>query len=176
MFRFCRIRLQFEQHTYFYSFLHWINYIDCTWTDNRVSGGLLLSAFLSIGNDSIQTLRTLDHFAVLQPPTNAKYIFFQGGLRLFLPVCINVKWKIRKFQTHSIFYACPSYLQVWWWSDQKYRRYRIHSISSGAQGHVTSKSMDGYGWNFIWPKIKLVQDFMPFLVKGVIVSTAFSPL
>ena len=43
-----------------------------------------------------KTLRTLDHFAVIQPPTNAKYIFFQGGLLLFLPVCINVKWKIRK--------------------------------------------------------------------------------
>ena len=43
-----------------------------------------------------KTLGTLDHFAVIQPPTNAKYIFFQGGLLLFLPVCINVKWKIRK--------------------------------------------------------------------------------
>ena len=31
-------------------------------------------------------LRTLAH----------KYIFFQGGLLLFLPVCINVEWKIRK--------------------------------------------------------------------------------
>ena len=59
---------------------------------------------------------------------------------------------------------------------KKYRRYRIHSISSGAQGQVTPKSMDGYGWNLIWPKIKLVQDFMPVLVKGVIMSTAFSPL
>ena len=43
-----------------------------------------------------KTMRTLDHFAVIQPPKNAKYIFFQGGLLLFLPVCINVKWKIRK--------------------------------------------------------------------------------
>lgn len=43
-----------------------------------------------------KTLRTLDHFAVIQPPTKAKYIFFLGGLLLFLPVCINVKWKIRK--------------------------------------------------------------------------------
>ena len=41
-------------------------------------------------------LRTLHHFAVIQPPTKAKYIFFQGGLLLFLPICINVKWKIRK--------------------------------------------------------------------------------
>ena len=30
-----------------------------------------------------KTLRTLDHFAVIQPPTNAKYIFFQGGLLFF---------------------------------------------------------------------------------------------
>ena len=43
-----------------------------------------------------KTLRTLDHFAVIQPPTNADYIFFQGGLLLFLPVCINVEWEIRK--------------------------------------------------------------------------------
>ena len=33
-----------------------------------------------------KTLHTLDH----------EYIFFQGGLLLFLPVCIDVEWKIRK--------------------------------------------------------------------------------
>ena len=43
-----------------------------------------------------KTRRTLDHFAVIQPPTNARYIFFQGGLLHFLPVCINVKWRTRK--------------------------------------------------------------------------------
>ena len=43
-----------------------------------------------------KTRRTLDHFAVIQPPTNAKYIFFQGGLLHFLPVCINVKLRTRK--------------------------------------------------------------------------------
>ena len=43
-----------------------------------------------------KTLRTLDHFAVIQPSTKAKYIFFLGGVLLVLLVCINVKWKIRK--------------------------------------------------------------------------------
>ena len=52
-----------------------------------------------------------------------------------------------EIQTYSIFYACPSYLQVWWWSDKKYRGYRVHNISFGAQGQVTPKSMDEYGWN-----------------------------
>ena len=61
---------------------------------------------------------------------------------------ISSRWIWLEFK-HSIFYACPSYLQVWWWSDQKYRRYRIQSISSGAQGQVTPKSMDG-----IWSGLK----------------------
>ena len=38
----------------FFFFLTRINYVDCTWTDSRVSWGTLLSAFLSIGNDYIQ--------------------------------------------------------------------------------------------------------------------------
>ena len=50
-------------------------------------------------------------------------------------------------QTYLTFYACPINLQVWWWSDQKYRRDRVHNIYFGAQGQVTPKSMDGYGWN-----------------------------
>ena len=58
--------------------------------------GFCYLLFLASEMIPFKTLRTLNHFAVIQPPTNAKYIFFQGGLLLFLPVCINVKWKIRK--------------------------------------------------------------------------------
>ena len=43
-----------------------------------------------------KSLRTLDNFAVIEPPTNAKCMFFQGCLLLFLPFSINIEWKIRK--------------------------------------------------------------------------------
>ena len=60
-----------------------------------------------------KTLRTLDHFAVIQPPTNAKYIFFQGGLLLFLPVCINVNWKGRKLLLSKARHKmCPNLILI----------------------------------------------------------------
>ena len=33
-----------------------------------------------------------------------------------------------RIRTHPRFYACPGYLQVWWRSDQKWRRYCVHNI------------------------------------------------
>ena len=55
-----------------------------------------LSNILTFLLSYTELITLTDHFAAIQPPTKAKYIFFLGGLLLFLPVYINVKWKIGK--------------------------------------------------------------------------------
>ena len=146
--RFYWIRQQFEQRNYFSSFLHWINYIDCTWIGSWVWGGILLSAFLS--SCYIWLYHYLSNFQLFACIFNflcrLSFLFntdvflekFQKGFlapsggprRLFTRSNAWYGWNANSFNIVCL----SSYLQVCWWSDQKYRRNRIHNISSGAQG------------------------------------------
>ena len=94
-------------------------------------------------------------------------IFFQ------LSSCPQVTPKLivgsGKSRTYMRFYACSDYLQVWWRSNE----------NEGAIMSTTFSPLYAYGKMFrcsravyskairpIWPKIKLVQDFMSFLVNS----------
>ena len=81
---------------------------------------------------------------------------------------VTLKWIFRSGRNSksSRFYAWPSYLQVWRWFDQKWRRYQhfLHCRSMGkffvAQGWITPKWI-----GLIWSKIELIWDFLDVLVS-----------